>query len=419
MKRLALSLDQFPNRFDNKYFLPHEIDTLSHSYPTDFYSGIFSPHPCPSQYDKKTIKNLALSGDLIIDIDGHTPDQRKTWIDSTKKAIQTLEQFRAPFFLAHSGRGCHFHIKSALKHPRLARIHRMFVSQFFPYADTCIYHPAGLIRHLNTRNSKSDSLKIPIDLSELDIDPSQFQYPRKIPELDGNPHFDQLLLDLFEERINDLRSKVKSQLKTRFNSSYEFPIGDNPHLSYRCRNTLKSGYVELGNRHQMTLKIAYELKQCSYDQEEVLAELLRWAIKIDENQCSSSEIDEILDDTEEIVRYVYQDEYFTEHFDFKSQLKQKYHKLYQNRKNSSCWKGKKGILKVYCVMLAASQINPRFFMARNIIVEIAGAVKSGKVNYIQWLLDHKFIERIPSCKVKYYAYRRDHFKETYCYEIIK
>ena len=424
MKRLAMSWGNgYVNRFSNEYLTQSHIDYLFRQSNVDFFTGIYSPSPslCPRKYHREVIQCLPLCGPLIIDVDAHTQDEKKSAATTVKSAIGKLDSLGAHYVLFHSGRGFHIHVSSSLSVVDLPVVHKAVVSHLFPQSDLSIYDPSKTIRYENSVNSKSGTLKVPITVDDLDLPQDKLTpkllSPAEIPQIHPSKQFDQLIFETYHDHVEKLKSLVKPIDRKSCTLSR---IRNPEKLSFTTQQLLKSATIELGTRHKNTFLLAVELKHQGYPQEETRNALLSWGFHVLENGFSRSTIEEILVDTNSIVDYVFSAETYWNPRDYVKELKKRYRKNHSNRKSSLKWKNAPNELKVFCAMKAASEIHPRFFIAQSLIKKITGLTKldNGKTYYIDNLILKGFIDRVHPINIPFYTPRQDGLPNTYCYEVL-
>ena len=414
----------YVNRFSNEYLTQSHIDHLFRQSNVDFFTGIYSPPPssCLRKYHRETVKDLPLCGPLIIDVDAHTKDEKKCAVTTVKSAIEKLRSLGAHFTVFHSGRGFHIHVPSSLSLIGLPAVHKAVVSHLVPQGDLSIYDPSRTIRYENSINSKSGTLKVAITPQDLDLPRDKLKpkliLPSDAPHLDPSKEFDEFMLATYHDHVEKLKSSLDH---FRGRSCTLSRIRNPSKLTFRTQHLLKCATIELGTRHRSTFSLAVELKHQGHSQDETRNVLLSWGFQIFENGFSQSSLEEILIDTNEIVDYVFSHETFWNPRDYLKELKKRYRKNLSNRKSSSKWNKTRNELKVFCVMKAASEIHPRFFMAQSLIKKITGLTKldNGKTYYINNLISKGYIETIDSLNIPFYTPKQDGLPNTLCYQVLK
>lgn len=424
MKRLAMHWGEgFVTRFDGTLFTDEQISRLSSRYPVDFFTGIYSPpdHCCPTKYDRETLERLPLSGRLVLDVDAHTPAQKKTAVSTVKATAQKLDSLGAPHVLYHSGRGYHFEIASALEIIDLPVAHKIVAQTLVNDADLSIYNVSGTIRYPKSINSKTGTHKVPISVEHLDLSKSQFRQKItqsvEIPYLDPNRVFDRFIIDLFRQEIDELKAKAISY---QGKSGSLTGIPNKGRLSPSSRHILETGEIELGTRHRVTFFLCLELKHTGLPREQCLEILVSWGEKILEKGCSKSSENEILVDTKSIVNYLYSRQTYLRLEDYKKELRTIYIKQFHNRRTVSKWKKNINECKVFCTFKAASLINPKFYLSHSVIREITHLKKlsNGHTNYIKNLIRKRCIDTVNPIEVPFFSPREDGLPDTLCYEVI-
>ena len=423
MKRLAMHWGEgFVTRFDGALLTDEQISHLSSRYPVDFFTGIYSPpdHCCPAKYDREVIERLPLSGRLIIDVDAHTPTQKKTAAATVKATAQKLDSLGAPYVLYHSGRGYHFEISSALSIIDLPVAHTMAAQTLVDDADLSIYNVSGTIRCPNTINSKTGTYKVPISIDYLKLSKSQFAEkltrPTEMPCIEPNPIFDKFILDVFRNEIDDLKAKVKPY---QGKSGTLTRIPNKGRLSPSSRYILETGEIELGTRHHVTFFLCLELKHTGLPKEQCLEILTSWGEKVIERGCSKSSEYEILVDAKSVVNFLYSRQTYLR-LDYKRELRRLYVKQFHNRKNALRWKDNINECKVFCAFKAASLINSKFYLSHSVIKEITrlNKLSNGHINYIKSLIEKRYIDTVNPTEVPLFTPREDGLPDTLCYEVL-
>ena len=417
------------SRYKNRYFTPPEIQDhfqQAQDDGIDFYSGLYSPTPCPSKYNKKTVRQVALSAPFVLDFDGHTPHQRHTVNQRVKDCINTLHSLGANLTLFHSGRGYHVVIPGARMRPRLYCAHKWLASKIAHGADP-IHDPYRVIRHAGSFNSKSKTYKTAISVDDLDITPKELAQrlvspPKELPDVEPSKEFDSYLIESYEEHLES----IKHCKPIHARSGKLIGVPNESHLSYRAFHILQSCSIPQGTRHFATFSLAIELRDIEVVQQETFDILKSWGRKLPTTGSSQSCEEEILIDTERIVAHVYDEEnQETTRYrgkDLLKKVRKRYPRHYHNRKHSEKWKKHPNECRVYCVFLAMKDFRSQFFLANSVIRDISRLkhLTNRKTNYIHSLIDKGYIELIPPDNISFYVFRSDNrLNNTYCYRVLK
>jgi hypothetical protein len=426
MKRLAMvtTARGYFFRFRNAYLSHRQIENRFRKSSTDFYSGIYSidNRSSPPYYSRQIVQHLPLAGNFIIDIDAHSHSEKKRAVPAVKGALEKLQSFGAPYILYHSGRGFHIDVPSALCVPNLPLLHRVFVDEITPHADTSIYNQYRVIRHPLSLNLKSGTFKNAIDKIDLDLSEDQLKdkllEPQKeISNIPPSREFDQAVIDVFhtydEEKKKCLSIRDFSNIRLQ-----KLPVKDD--ISLRARRVFHTADIEPNTRHKHTLYLAYDFRCAQYDEEKTRYLLIGWARWIFEKGLSQSQWNEIKIDTHKIVDHVYAQQNCWRPYHFVEEIKRGYKKNYENGKKTKKFEKKPNQCKVLYVFRAAAKIFPKFFLSYSMIESVTQlkTLRNRATNYVKSLEDQGYFERIPSYEAQGFIERSDELPNTNCYHYL-